>query len=79
MKRERPGEAPDVKPPITKPPAPEPRPIDDPDNPPAQDPRPIDDPLRLADEARADREKAAAELRAARIPIDTEPATTYRP
>lgn len=43
------------------------------------DPRGPDDPARLADEAREQREKMAAELRAARVPIETEPVTTYRP
>lgn len=43
------------------------------------DPRDLDDPSRLADEAREGREKMAAELRAAKVPIETEPATVYRP
>jgi len=47
-------------------------------NPPA-DPRDIDDPARLALEAREQREKMAAELRAASLRIEVEPATTFRP
>ena len=43
------------------------------------DTRDIDDPERLAEEARDQREKMAAELRAASLRIDIEPATTYRP
>ena len=46
---------------------------------PAPDTRDIDDPARLADEAREQREKMAAELRSAPLPIEVEPATTYRP
>jgi hypothetical protein len=46
---------------------------------PAPDPRDLDDPARLADEAREQRERMAAELRAAGVPIATEPATTFRP
>lgn len=46
---------------------------------PAPDARDIDDPARLADEARDQREKMAAELRGAQLPIEVEPATTYRP
>lgn len=43
------------------------------------DPRDIDDPSRLVEEAAAQREKMAAELRSAELPIETEPATIYRP
>lgn len=39
----------------------------------------IDDPSRLVEEAAAQREKMAAELRAAALPIETEPVTIYRP
>jgi hypothetical protein len=46
---------------------------------PQEDTRAIDDPARLADEARATIEKNAAEIRAQRIPIATEPPTAYRP
>jgi len=46
---------------------------------PPTDTRDIDDPARLADEAREQREKMAAELRAAPLRIEVEPATTYRP
>ena len=46
---------------------------------PPTDTRDIDDPSRLADEAREQREKMAAELRAASLRIEVEPATTYRP
>jgi len=42
------------------------------------DARDVADPSRLADEARAQREKMAAELRSTPVPIETEPATTYR-
>jgi hypothetical protein len=42
------------------------------------DERNIDDPARLADEAREIVQKAATELRAQRIPIETEPPTTFR-
>lgn len=45
---------------------------------PPADARGVDDPSRLADEARAQREKLAAELRSTALPIETEPATTYR-
>lgn len=45
---------------------------------PPADARDADDPSRLADEARAQREKMAAELRSTPLPIATEPATTYR-
>ena len=44
-----------------------------------QDKRERDDPARLADEARAQIEKQAADLRAAKVPIETEPPATYRP
>lgn len=43
------------------------------------DQRAFDDPARLADEAREQREKMASDLRSAKVPIETEPATTYRP
>jgi len=43
------------------------------------DERNIDDPSRLADEARENLEKAAIELRASRVPIETEPPTVFRP
>jgi len=43
------------------------------------DERNIDDPARLADEAREIVQKAATELRAQRIPIETEPPTIFRP
>ena len=46
---------------------------------PPPDTRDIDDPARLADEAREQREKMAAELRSAPLPIEVEPATIYRP
>ena len=46
---------------------------------PPADARDADDPSRLAEEARAQREKTAAELRSTPLPIETEPATTYRP
>jgi len=42
------------------------------------DERNIDDPARLADEAREIVQKAATELRAQRIPIDTEPPTIFK-
>ena len=45
---------------------------------PSPDTRDIDDPARLVEEAAAQREKTAAELRVAPLPIETEPATTYR-
>lgn len=44
-----------------------------------QDERNIDDPARLADEAREIVQKAATELRAQRIPIETEPPTVFKP
>jgi len=46
---------------------------------PPPDTRDIDDPARLAEEARDQREKMAAELRAAALRTPVEPATTYRP
>lgn len=45
----------------------------------AADTRDIDDPSRLVEEAAAQRVKMAEELRAAALPIETEPATIYRP
>jgi len=39
----------------------------------------IDDPDLLARQAREQIEKQAAEIRAARVPIETEPPTIYRP
>jgi hypothetical protein len=45
----------------------------------AEDERSIDDPTRLADETREIVQKAAMELRAQRIPIETEPPTVFRP
>jgi len=44
----------------------------------AEDERNIDDPARLADEARDIVQKAATELRAQRIPIETEPPTIFK-
>lgn len=44
----------------------------------ADDTRALDDPDRLADEAKAQMEKHAADLRAAKVPIETEPPTVYR-
>ena len=41
--------------------------------------RAIDDPVRLAAEAREQIEKQAKELRDARVPIEIEPPTVYRP
>ncbi|CAN5151860.1 hypothetical protein BH18CHL2_BH18CHL2_02630 [soil metagenome] len=41
--------------------------------------RGVDDPARLAVEAREQIEKQAKELREARIAIETEPPTVYRP
>jgi len=38
-----------------------------------------DDPARLAEEAREQLAKNAEALRAVKVPIDTEPPTTYRP
>ena len=38
-----------------------------------------DDPRRLAEEARALVERQAAELRAVKVPIETEPPAPYRP
>ena len=43
------------------------------------DTRDIDDPARLADEARAHIDEMAADVRAATVPIETEPPTLYRP
>jgi hypothetical protein len=43
------------------------------------DSRDRDDPARLADEARATVAKNAAELRATKVPIETEPPAAYRP
>ncbi len=43
------------------------------------DTRDPNDPERLADEARAQVQKQAAELRAAKAPTETEPPTVYRP
>jgi hypothetical protein len=43
------------------------------------DERDIDDPMRLAHEAREAAEKAAVELRASPVPIETEPPTVFRP
>jgi len=44
-----------------------------------QDTRDIDDRERLAEEARAQAERMAKELRAAKVPIEAEPPTGYRP
>lgn len=52
---------------------------DDTDQAPLVDTRDLDDPSRLAEEARDQREKMAAELRGAKVPIETEPATVYKP
>lgn len=41
--------------------------------------RDLNDPRRLEDETRAQVEKQAAELRAAKVPPETEPPTVYRP
>jgi hypothetical protein len=41
--------------------------------------RQIDDRSRLTDEARTLVEKQAADLRAAKVPIATEPPTVFRP
>ncbi|HEV8469013.1 MAG TPA: hypothetical protein VGR46_05330 [Candidatus Limnocylindria bacterium] len=43
----------------------------------AEEERNIDDPARLADEARENVQKAATELRAQRVPIETEPPTVF--
>jgi len=43
------------------------------------DERDRDDPQRLAEEARALVERQAAELRAVKVPIETEPPAPYRP
>jgi hypothetical protein len=45
----------------------------------AEDERNIDDPARLADEARENLQKTATELRATRVPIETEPPTVFHP
>ena len=45
----------------------------------AEEERNIDDPARLADETREIVQKAATDLRAQRIPIDTEPPTIFKP
>jgi hypothetical protein len=45
----------------------------------AEDERSIDDPARLADEAREIIAKAATEIRAQRISIETEPPTIFKP
>jgi len=45
----------------------------------AADSRDPDDPGRLADEARALSAKFSAGLRAAEVPIETEPPTAYKP
>lgn len=44
-----------------------------------QDTRDRDDPARLAEEARAQVEKQAADLRAVKVPIETEPPAAFRP
>jgi hypothetical protein len=44
----------------------------------AEDERNADDPARLADEVRDIVQKSATELRAQRVPIDTEPPTVFR-
>jgi hypothetical protein len=44
----------------------------------AEEERNIDDPVRLADEARENVQKAATELRAQRLPIETEPPTVFK-
>jgi hypothetical protein len=38
-----------------------------------------DDPSRLAEEAASQVAKQAADLRAVKVPIETEPPTTFRP
>jgi hypothetical protein len=43
------------------------------------DARDKDDPQRLAEEARAQVERQTAELRKAKVPIETEPPSVYRP
>ncbi len=43
------------------------------------DERSIDDPVLLAAQAKENVEKAAAELRAHGVPIETEPPTVFRP
>lgn len=42
-------------------------------------PADIDDPQRLAREAREQIDKQAADIHKQRVPIETEPPTTYRP
>jgi len=44
----------------------------------AEEERSLDDPARLAEEARENVQKAATELRAQRVPIETEPATVFK-
>jgi hypothetical protein len=41
--------------------------------------RDVDDRTRLAEEARTHIEERAADLRAAKVPIETEPPTVFRP
>jgi len=45
----------------------------------AVDEKDIDDPALLAKQARETAEKQASDLRAARVSIEVEPPTTYRP
>jgi hypothetical protein len=45
----------------------------------AEEERSVDDPVRLAEEARENVAKAATDIRAQHIPIETEPPTTFRP
>jgi hypothetical protein len=45
----------------------------------APDTRDRDDPTLLAEQAREQIQKLAADLRATKVPIETEPPTTYRP
>jgi hypothetical protein len=44
-----------------------------------EDTRDRDDRARLADEAEAQVKKQAADIRAAKVPIETEPPVAYRP
>jgi hypothetical protein len=44
-----------------------------------EDTRDLNDRERLKEEARSQVEKHAAELRAAQVPIETEPPTAYEP
>ncbi len=44
-----------------------------------EDARDKDDPERLAEEAKAQVEKQAADIRAAKVPIEIEPPTSFRP